>query len=140
MKRTTAKELAIDIFHWCKKNKLWDEHVIYFDDVAWVKIRQWDGIQGRHIGNDLYEYANQDVRDYVRNVREPHIISMHLDVRLRNILGGYTIVRRHNYKQEFQMLFRRYGLDYNFVEAWNITAHPLVQEDNEDIFEDADFL
>ena len=117
------KQLAIDIYKWCKKHDLWGDNIIYFDGVAWSNGETWSGEKGKRIDEDLYEYENRNPSDYFEYAN-PETLSMSFEGSLNYVLNGYT---RDSGKleTEFMKLFEKYGLYYELGHAWNLSAYEI---------------
>lgn len=117
------KLLAIDIYEWCKKHDLWGDNTIYFDGQAWSNSEEWGGVKGRKITDDLYEYEDKNPSDYFEYAN-PETLSMSFEGSLNYVLNGYT---SGSWKLEegFSKLFKKYGLYYEFGNAWNLSAYEI---------------
>lgn len=117
-----AAALAKDIYNWCQKKGLWGDNIIYFNGKAWSSSKEWSGIQGKPIGDDLYEYEDKNPRDYFEYVNDPNILSMSFEGPLNHVLNAY--VRGWvNLESEFMKLFEKYGLYYEMGNTWNLSAY-----------------
>lgn len=114
------KLLAIDIYEWCKKHDLWGDNTIYFDGKAWSNSETWSGEKGRKIAEDLYEYDKNPL-DYFEYAN-PNTLSMSFEGSLNHILNGYY-VGSAKLETEFEKLFAKYGLYYEFGHSWNLSAY-----------------
>lgn len=116
-----AELLARDIYEWCKANDFWGDNIIYFNGKAWSNSEEWAGVKGKCIDDELYEYENKDPQDYFEYVREPNILSMSFEGDLNHALnyGDYS------YEEKFEALFKKYGLYYEYGNAWNLSAYEL---------------
>ena len=119
-----AEALAKDIYNWCQKKGLWGDNIIYFNGKAWSSSKEWNGIQGKPIGDDLYEYEDKNPRDYFEYVNDPNILSMSFEGPLNHVLNAY--VRGWvKLESEFMKLFEKYGLYYEMGNAWNLSAYEI---------------
>lgn len=117
-----AEALAKDIYTWCQKKGLWGDNIIYFNGKAWSSSKEWNGVQGKSIGDDLYEYEDKNPRDYFEYVNDPNILSMSFEGPLNHVLNAY--VRGWvNLESEFMKLFEKYGLYYEMGNTWNLSAY-----------------
>ena len=119
-----AEALAKDIYNWCQKKGLWGDNIIYFNGKAWSSSKKWSGVQGKPIGDDLYEYEDKNPRDYFEYVNDPNILSMSFEGPLNHVLNAYVRgwVKLEN---EFMKLFEKYGLYYEMGNAWNLSAYEI---------------
>lgn len=119
-----AEALAKDIYNWCQKKGLWGDNIIYFNGKAWSSSKEWNGVQGKSIGDDLYEYEDKNPRDYFEYVNDPNILSMSFEGPLNHVLNAY--VRGWvKLESEFMKLFEKYGLYYEMGNAWNLSAYEI---------------
>lgn len=119
-----AESLAKDIYNWCQKKGLWGDNIIYFNGKAWSSSKEWNGVQGKSIGDDLYEYEDKNPRDYFEYVNNPNILSMSFEGPLNHVLNAY--VRGWvKLESEFMKLFEKYGLYYEMGNAWNLSAYEI---------------
>ena len=117
-----AAALAKDIYNWCQKKGLWGDNIIYFNGKAWSSSKEWNGVQGKSIGDDLYEYEDKNPRDYFEYVNDPNILSMSFEGPLNHVLNAY--VRGWvKLESEFMKLFEKYGLYYEMGNTWNLSAY-----------------
>ena len=117
------KRLAIDIYKWCKKNNLWGDNTIYFDNKAWSSSPTWDLDAGKKIKEDLYEYENKKSTDYFEYGNDK-TLSMSFEGPLYHVLNGYVggWVKRES---ELMELFEKYGYYFEYGHAWNLSAYEL---------------
>lgn len=119
-----AEALAKDIYNWCQKRGLWGDNIIYFNGKAWSSSKEWNGVQGKSIGDDLYEYEDKNPNDYFEYVNDPNILSMSFEGPLNHVLNAY--VRGWvKLESEFMKLFEKYGLYYEMGNAWNLSAYEI---------------
>lgn len=114
------KELAIDIYEWCKKKGLWGDNCIYFNGIAWASWSEWHGIVGVKIKDDLYEYQDKNPREYFKYAN-PDTLSMSFEGALNHVLNGY-VPGWVKLESEFNKLFNKYGLYYELGNSWNLSA------------------
>lgn len=117
------KLLAIDIYEWCKKHDLWGDNTIYFDGKAWSNSREWAGVKGKEIAEDLYEYDDKNPKNYFE-YGNPDTLSMSFEGSLNYVLNGYT-ERAWKLEEEFNKLFKKYGLYYEMGYSWSLSAYEL---------------
>ena len=119
-----AEALAKDIYNWCQKRGLWGDNIIYFNGKAWSSSKEWNGVQGKSIGDDLYEYEDKNPRDYFEYVNDPNILSMSFEGPLNHVLNAY-VSGWVKLESEFMKLFEKYGLYYEMGNAWNLSAYEI---------------
>lgn len=117
------KNLAKDIYEWCKKRSLWFDCIIYFDGKAWSTNSNWNGENGKQIADDLYEYENRNPKNYF-GYANPKTVSMSFEGPLYEVLNGYVRgwVRLET---SFLKLFKKYGYYYELGNAWNLSAYEI---------------
>ena len=117
------KQLAIDIYEWCKKHDLWGDNIIYFDGKAWSNSEMWRGEKGKKIAEDLYEYEDKDPCDYFEYGNQD-TLSMSFEGSLNYVLNGYA---RNSWRleEQFSKLFEKYNLYYELGHAWNLSAYKI---------------
>lgn len=115
--------LAKDIYDWCIANDLWGDNTIYFDGKAWSNSDEWGGVRGIKIAEDLYEYENKNPEDYFEYAN-PETLSMSFEGSLNHMLNGYYS-NSSKLESEFDKLFEKYGLYYEFGHSWNLAAYEL---------------
>ena len=119
-----AEALAKDIYNWCQKRGLWGDNIIYFNGKAWSSSKEWNGVQGKSIGDDLYEYEDKNPRDYFEYVNDPNILSMSFEGPLNHVLNAY-VKGWVKLESEFMKLFEKYGFYYEMGNAWNLSAYEI---------------
>ena len=117
------KLLAIDIYEWCKKHDLWGDNTIYFDGKAWSNSEVWGIEEGKKIAEDLYEYEDKDPCDYFE-YGNSDTLSMSFEGSLNHILNGYTR-GWVKLQEQFNNLFKKYDLYYEFGHSWNLSAYEI---------------
>ena len=118
--KTNMELLAKDIYNWCKAKDLWYDCCIYFNGVAWSSSPKWGMVSGKKIGEDLYEYANKNPKDYFEYAH-PETLSMSFEGPLYHVLNGYTYGWT-KLENEFNKIFEKYDCYYEFGHAWNLSA------------------
>lgn len=115
--------LAKDIYNWCIKKDLWGDNIIYFNGKAWSSSSEWGGIDGKKIGDMLYEYEDKNPKDYFE-YGNPNTLSMSFEGPLYEVLNAY-INGWTKLEQQFSKLFRKYGLYYELGYAWSLSAYEI---------------
>lgn len=113
--------LAMDIYRWCTKKDFWDDNIIYFNGKAWSSSSEWSGVNGKRIGDRLYEYENKNPKDYF-TYANPDTLSMSFEGNLYHVLNGY-VSGWTKLEQQFSKLFEKYGYFYEMGHAWNLSAY-----------------
>lgn len=114
--------LAMEIYNWCKKRDLWGDNIIYFNGKAWKSDNNWNGVQGKEIGEDLYEFEDRNPLTYFEYAN-PDTLSMSFEGSLYEALNGYWYYSKA--EEELQAIFEKYGLYWEFGHAWNLSAYEL---------------
>lgn len=115
--------LAKEIYDFCVENDLWGDNIIYFNGKAWATFSEWGGVDGKKIGEDLYEYEDKDPRDYFEYAN-PDTLSMSFEGPLNHVLNGY-VWGWTRLEEEFRKLFEKYGYYYEMGYAWSLSAYKL---------------
>lgn len=116
------KLLSIDIYEWCKKHDLWGDNTIYFDGKAWSNSETWAGEKGKKITDDLYEYKDKDPRDYFGGGNS--LLSCSFEGSMNHVLNGY-VSGWEKLENEFNQLFKKYGLFFEMYNSWNGNAYKI---------------
>ena len=114
--------LAMEIYSWCKEKDLWGDNIIYFNGKAWKSDNNWNGVEGKQIGEDLYEFENRNPLHYFEYAN-PDTISMSFEGSLYEALNGYWGFSKA--EEDLQDIFKKYGLYWEFGNAWNLSAYEL---------------
>lgn len=114
------KQLAIDIYEFCKKHDLWGDNTIYFDGKAWSSSETWGSEKGKKIAEDLYEYEDRNPRDYFGG--GDSLLSCSCEGSLNHLLNNYTY-RSAKLAVQFYELFEKYGLYFEMYNSWNGNAY-----------------
>ena len=114
--------LAMEIYSWCKKKGLWGDNIIYFNGKAWKSDNDWCGVKGKEIGEDLYEFEDRNPSHYFEYAN-PDTLSMSFEGPLYEALNGYWSFI--NAEEELQAIFGKYGLYWEFGDAWNLSAYEI---------------
>lgn len=115
--------LARDIYEWCKKVGAWEDVIIYFDGNAWSDSDEWNGVKGKEIEKELYEYYDKNPLDYFEYAN-PKTLSMSFEGYLYEILNGYTY-GWVKLEEEFMALFEKYDLYYELGYAWSLSVYEI---------------
>lgn len=113
--------LARDIYKWCQANDLWGDNTIYFDGKAWSNSKEWGGVRGVQIAEDLYEYTDKNPRDYFEYVN-PKTLSMSFEGSLNHVLNAY-VPGWITLEDAFMKLFAKHDCYYEMGDAWNLTVY-----------------
>jgi len=124
MDKVKIEKLAKEIYDFCVKNEIWDDNCIYFNGKAWASWKKWKDVEGKKIGENLYEYEDKDPKTYFQWVAEPNILSMSFEGGLNYVLNGHFMCSR-KLSNDFSNIFNKYGLYYELGDSWNLTAAEL---------------
>lgn len=113
--------LAKDIYNWCKAKGVWSDNIIYFDGKAWSDSDEWNGVKGKEIEKELYEYYDKNPLDYFEYAN-PKTLSMSFEGYLYEILNGYW-PWSYKLEEEFMALFDKYGYYFELGNAWNLSVY-----------------
>lgn len=119
----TNQYIAQKIYDWCKKNHLWDDNCIYFDNKAWAAWDIWHGEVGKQIAEDLYEYEDKDPRNYFSG-GSSSVLSMSFEGSLNHVLNAYTDGWA-KLSDEFYEIFNKHGLIFEMYNSWNGNAYKI---------------
>lgn len=111
--------LAVELRSWLIKNRMWSDVRIYFNGKAFATD---DGC-GNYSYNDpdkLYVIENVDPHDYIEYAGDILTISFEGD--LYALLNYDSSKTARRMIEQFNNIFRKYGLYYEFGNAWNLTA------------------
>ena len=114
------ENLAKEIREFLLEHGLWQDVDIYFNG---KRFTSHDPETGKYYYNDrkhLFEEENKDPRTYLEYVNSDHILSMSFEGPVCEMLyyGILPSVRR-----EFDKIFERYGLYYEFGHHWNFSCY-----------------
>lgn len=115
------QRLAKEIYDWCQAKGLWGDNIIYFNGKAWGNMPTWHGEKGKEIAEDLYEFEDRNPLDYFEYAN-PDTLSMSFEGGLNHVLNGY-VPGWVKLEDEFNQLFKKYGLYYELGHAWNLSAY-----------------
>lgn len=115
--KTNIEELAKEIIAFLEQHELANAVSIYFNNKV---------IRSRGHYNDDFDYipkweTTEDVNphDYFEYCAYDHILSMSFEGGLYHVLN-YSYGKR---EEEFRAIFEKYGLYYEFGNAWNLSAY-----------------
>lgn len=115
--------LANEIYKWCVKKQLWDDNILYFNGKAWASSPTWGGVQGKQIGENLYEYEDKNPKNYFE-FANPDTLSMSFEGALYHVLNGY-VSGWTRLEAQFVKLFEKYGLYYEMGYSWSLSAYEI---------------
>lgn len=116
--------LAMEIYSWCKKRDLWGDNIIYFNGKAWKSDNNWNGVQGKEIGEDLYEFEDRNPCTYFEYAN-PDTLSMSFEGSLYDALNAWDLPYYDGTEEELQAIFKKYGLYFEYGHQWNLSAYEL---------------
>lgn len=114
------EQMAVEIREFLLDNGLWVDVDIYFNG---RRFSTHDKAAGKYYYNDrehLVVEENEDPKRYFEYVAEDHILSMSFEGTLCEVLyyGELPAVKR-----EFDKIFEKYGVYYEFGHHWNFTCY-----------------
>lgn len=114
------EQMAVEIREFLLDNGLWVDVDIYFNG---RRFSTHDKAAGKYYYNDrehLVVEENEDPKRYFEYVAEDHILSMSFEGMLCEVLyyGEFPAVKR-----EFDKIFEKYGVYYEFGHHWNFTCY-----------------
>ena len=118
------QKLAREIYDWCKAKGLWGDNIIYFDGKAWKSNEFWNGERGKEIAEDLYEFADRNAEDYFEYAN-PDTLSMSFEGSLYDALNAWDLPCYDGVEEELQGIFAKYGLYFEYGNAWNLSAYKI---------------
>lgn len=121
--KNNMEALAKDIYIWCMRKGLWGDNIIYFNGKAWSSSPFWSGVQGKQIGNMLYEYEGKNPKDYFEYAN-PDTLSMSFEGMLNYVLNA-SVPGWIKLEDEFRQLFEKYGYYYEMGHHWNLSAYEI---------------
>lgn len=116
--KTHIEELATELIAFLNKHGLADAVSIYFNNKVMYSKGKWDE-EFNYIPNWITT-ENVDPHKYFEYAAYDHILSMSFEGGLYDILNYYTCGKR---EEEFTAIFEKYGLYYEFGNAWNFTVY-----------------
>lgn len=119
MKLTKIKieEMVNEIIDYLRANNLEHDVCIYFNNKRIRFYNEWDKLRKVLISCSKTE-ENINPLDYFEYVNEKHILSMSFEGAL------YHKINYGRNTDEFDAIFKKYGLYYEQGHAWNLTAYP----------------
>lgn len=116
------EQLAVEIREFLLEHNLWIDVNIYFNG---KRFSTHDKAAEKFYYNDrehLVVEENEDPRRYFEYVADDHILSMSFEGVVCEILyyGECPVVKR-----EFDRIFGKYGLYYEFGNHWNLSCYYL---------------
>ena len=124
MKLTKIKieEMAREIIAFLRKHELETDVCIYFNNKRIKLGNEWDRAKLDFIP---YEITEEDMNplDYFEYANEKHILSMSFEGALYYTLNHYYDYE-DDLEEEFNKIFEKYGVYYEFGHAWNLTCYP----------------
>lgn len=116
------EQLAVEIREFLLEHNLWIDVNIYFNGKS---FSTHDKVAEKFYYNDrehLVVEENKDPRRYFEYVADDHILSMSFEGVVCEILyyGECPAVKR-----EFDRIFEKYGLYYEFGNHWNLSCYYL---------------
>ncbi len=113
------ESLALEIIEFLLEHEMWSDVAIYFNH----KKFGCKGPDGHYYCNDrehLFVEENVEPQMYFEYVNPDHILSMSFEGTVCEMLyyGEYPVTRR-----EFDAIFERYGLYYEFGNHWNFSCY-----------------
>lgn len=114
------ENLAVEIREFLLEHEMWIDVDIYFNGKCFTTH---DRETGKFYYNDrehLVVQENEDPRTYFEYVNQDHILSMSFEGVVCEMLyyGMFQGIRR-----EFDAIFERYGLMYEFGNIWNFSCY-----------------
>ena len=122
--KVKMQTLAMEIYDWCKKKNLWGDNIIYFNGKAWSSSKDWNGVEGKQIAEDLYEYANKNAEDYIEYAN-PDTITISFEGPLYTALNAWDLPCYDGTEEELQDIFKKYGLYFEYGYQWSLSAYEL---------------
>ena len=119
--RTRNEKLANEIRQWLLDHEMWIDTTIYFNGKAYT---QRDPETGRYYYNDpehLFVENDMNPFDYFEYAN-PETGSMSFEGPLYEILNGYFGEVGWELEEEFNDLFRKYGMYFELGYSWSLTA------------------
>jgi hypothetical protein len=118
------EQLAIEIREFLLEHGLWQDVDIYFNGKRFGTYDRTDGNYYYNDRNHLVVEENVNPRTYLEYASPRHILSMSFEGPVCEMLfyGARQEIRR-----EFDKIFERYGLYYEFGDCRNFTCYYIVQ-------------
>ena len=116
------EKLAMELYKWCQKNGLWMDTTMYFNGKALSYSREWGGVKGKEIAENLYEYEDKNPRDYFPG--GDCVFACSFEGPLNHVLNGY-VRGWAKLENEFHRIFDKYGLIFEMYNSWNGNAYQI---------------
>ena len=121
--KQTIEQLANEVMDWLIRNELSMDVCIYYNNQKMQHKYHFD--KDYNIVNDgVIVEKDADPHQITQWAAHDHILTMTFEGGLYSLLnynGGKLEI-------EFENLFNKYGLYYEFGEAWNLTCYPIYNE------------
>lgn len=125
------EQLALEIVDFLIKYKLWVDVTICFNNSAYMTENLETEKFYYNDRKNLVRENNVNADIYIENPNQEHILSMHYDSRLYEVLhyGVYEIdddecdVSVVDLENEFYNIFAKYGLDYSICGNGELTCY-----------------
>ena len=118
------EKIARAIYEWCKANELWGDNIIYFNGKAWSNTgEEWEGVKGKQIDDELYEYENKNPLDYFE-CANPDTLSMSFEGPLYYVLNAY-MPGWEKKEAELHALLESFGYYCELGDTWNLALYKL---------------
>ena len=114
------EKLAVEIREFLLEHEMWVDTAIYFNG---KRFSTYDKATGKFHYNDrvnLVVEEDEDPRTYFDYVNPDHILSMSFEGQVCEMLYYGTQPRL---KKEFDKIFDKYGVYYEFGNHWNMTCY-----------------
>lgn len=128
IKPKTAEKLAKDIIQWLIDNELWGDIGIYVNGRRYSNRNPKDGhYHYEQSWDNVFIEEDKEPWDYVEYAAQDHILSMSFEGALCHILNYYydNIAYCDKMIEEFNKMFEKYSMYYEFGHHWNLTVYPL---------------
>lgn len=120
--KANIEQMANEIITFLETNALASDVSIYFNDKVMRGRHKWD----KDDNYIVYWVTEEgvDPHKYFEYAAYDHILSMSFE-------GGLYELLNYSYSEEFDAIFEKYGLYYEFGNAWNLTAYTMRDMDVE---------
>lgn len=127
IKPKTAEKLAKDIIQWLIDNELWGDINIYVNGRRYSNHSTDDHYYYGQTWDDVFVEENVEPWDCLEYAAHNHILSMSFEGALCHILNYYydNIKYCDEMIAEFDKVFEKHGMYYEFGHHWNLTVYPL---------------
>jgi len=123
--KTNIEELANEIIEFLDRTGLNTDVSIYYNNNV-VRAKSDYDAENDTFTHSWVKYYGVNPHDYFEYCAYDHILSMSFEGALYELLN-YTYGRR---EEEFNAIFEKYGLYYEFGHSWNLSAY-LIKDDIE---------